>query len=262
MVDDNDVNRLILKHYLCRWHAESYLVDSGEKALALLRQGKQFDLGIIDMQMPEMDGVMLAQAMKAMPGQRPFPLVLLSSMGQPLAPDVQELFARQITKPVKPHHLRRVLEQLQSTGEEVKGVVETAVSKPIQPPKNSLRILLAEDNTINQKVTLRMLERLGYQADVAKNGHAVLNALGQSTYDLILMDIQMPEMDGLTATSHIRQNTTLTPQPYIIALTANALKGDRERFLAAGMDDYLSKPVHLEELAEAIETYSLERVEA
>ena len=122
------------------------------------------------------------------------------------------------------------------------------------------RILLAEDNTINQKVALRMLERLGYEAAVAKNGHEVLDALQDHPYDIILMDVQMPDMDGLTATTFIRKNEHLLQQPYIIALTANALKGDRERFLAAGMNDYLSKPVRLDELAAALENYRLQIV--
>jgi CheY-like chemotaxis protein len=261
VVDDNDINRLILKHYLYRWQADSHLVDSGESALALLAQGQPFDLGIIDMQMPQMDGATLAQAMKDVSGERPFPLILLSSVGQPLGSEAQGLFAMQITKPVKPQNLRRAMEHLLLTGKDRRDLVETAVANPIEPQKRHLRILLAEDNAINQKVTLRMLERLGHQAYVAKNGHEVLAALDLATYDLILMDVQMPEMDGLTATKLIRQNEALPQRPYIIALTANALKGDRERFLAAGMDDYLSKPVRLEDLATAVETFSLERVE-
>ena len=119
-----------------------------------------------------------------------------------------------------------------------------------------MRILLAEDNTVNQKVALRMLERLGYIASVANTGYEVIAILEQRPIDIILMDVQMPEMDGLSATQHIRQNAAIQHQPYIIALTANALKGDRERFLAAGMNDYLSKPVRLEELSDAINRYS------
>ncbi|MAT95876.1 MAG: histidine kinase [Anaerolineaceae bacterium] len=261
VVDDNDINRLILKHYLYRWQANSHLVDSGEKALALLAQGQPFDVGIIDMQMPQMDGVMLAQAMKEVAGQRPFPLILLSSVGQSLGAEAKALFAMQITKPVKPHNLRRAMEHLLLDRKKNEVKRKTAVSRTIETNTSGLRILLAEDNIINQKVTLRMLERLGHQAQVAKNGHEVLAALNQSPYDLILMDVQMPEMDGLTATERIRQDEALARQPYIIALTANALKGDRERFLAAGMDDYLSKPVRLEDLATAIETYTLDRVE-
>jgi CheY-like chemotaxis protein len=259
VVDDNDINRLILKHYLYRWQADSHLVNSGEKALALLAQGQQFDVGIIDMQMPQMDGVMLAQAMKNVVGQRPFPLILLSSVGHSLGAEAQTLFARQIAKPVKPQNLRRAMEQLLLDRPD-RPETETAVSSTLETGSQRLSILVAEDNTINQKVTLRMLERLGHQAQVAKNGYEVLTALSQANYDLIFMDVQMPEMDGLTATEHIRQDKTLTQQPYIIALTANALKGDRERFLAAGMDDYLSKPVRMEDLATAIETYSLEHI--
>ncbi|MCA9944547.1 MAG: response regulator [Ardenticatenaceae bacterium] len=256
VVDDNDINRLILKHYLYCWEAESSLVDSGEKALTLLAQGQQFDVGILDMQMPNMDGVMLAQAIQAQTGQRPFPLILLSSMGQLLDADAQAGFAMQIAKPVKPKNLRLALERALSVEEDEAAGLETAVSSRITNANHRLRILLAEDNAINQKVTLRMLERLGYQADVVKNGQEVVLAVDQSPYDLILMDVQMPEMDGIVATKIIRQNQALSAQPYIIALTANALKGDRERFLAAGMDAYLSKPVRLEDLSAAIETYN------
>ncbi|MBK8903838.1 MAG: response regulator [Anaerolineaceae bacterium] len=259
VVDDNDVNRLILKHYLFHWHAESCLVDSGEEALNLLRQGRTFDLGILDMQMPEMDGVMLAQALREMAGDRPFPLILLTSLGQPISPAHQALFDLQVNKPVKQKNLQVALEQVLSQNNQVKAQGETAVPPADTPgePSADLRILLAEDNTINQKVALRMLERLGYHAAVASNGYEVLAMLQERPFDIILMDVQMPEMDGLSATQHIRLNAALQVQPYIIALTANALKGDRERFLAAGMNDYLSKPVRLEELSAAINRYSL-----
>ena len=260
VVDDNHINRLILKHYLCRWQAESYVVDSGENALRLLEEGQSFDLGIIDMHMPYIDGIMLAQAIKNRPGERPFPLMLLSSVGQTLAASDQNLFALQTTKPIKPNNLRQALAHLFSNNKEAQ-TGQTAVTPPTEKQNNSLRILLAEDNKINQKVTVRMLERLGHVTEIASNGQEVLNNLQQSEYDLILMDVQMPEMDGLTATELIRQNKDLNPQPYIIALTANALKGDRERYLTAGMNDYLSKPVRLESLAEALETYQQERLE-
>ena len=177
-------------------------------------------------------------------------------MGQLLDADAQAGFAMQIAKPVKPKNLRLALERALSVEEDEAAGLETAVSSRITNANHRLRILLAEDNAINQKVTLRMLERLGYQADVVKNGQEVVLAVDQSPYDLILMDVQMPEMDGIVATKIIRQNKALSAQPYIIALTANALKGDRERFLAAGMDAYLSKPVRLEDLSAAIETYN------
>ncbi|MCB8947593.1 MAG: response regulator [Ardenticatenaceae bacterium] len=259
VVDDNHVNRLILKHYLYRWQTESHLVASGEDALKLLAEGQTFDLGILDMQMPGMDGISLGKAIREMPGQRPFPLVLLSSLGRQPLPEAEELFAVQLSKPIKPQNLCKVLERAleMQAGPCCPDMACEAAPKIAFRHKNA-RILLAEDNTINQKVALRMLERLGYEAAVAKNGHEVLDALQDHPYDIILMDVQMPDMDGLTATTFIRKNEHLLQQPYIIALTANALKGDRERFLAAGMNDYLSKPVRLDELAAALENYRLQ----
>ncbi|MEJ2746307.1 MAG: response regulator, partial [Anaerolineae bacterium] len=131
---------------------------------------------------------------------------------------------------------------------------------PKEPPFNRqmgqqkpLRILLAEDNLINQKVALRMLDKLGYRADVANNGLEVVSALERQSYDIILMDIQMPEMSGTEATQYIQQTWPPSERPYIIAMTANALKGDRERYLANGMDDYISKPVHIEELVNSLD---------
>jgi CheY-like chemotaxis protein len=125
-----------------------------------------------------------------------------------------------------------------------------------------LRILLAEDNAINQKVALRMLERLGYRADVAGNGLEVLEAVGQRPYDVILMDVQMPEMDGLKATIHIREQLLSQKQPFIIAMTANALAGDREKYISQGMDDYISKPVRVNELTEALQkTYAYSQMQ-
>ncbi len=257
VVDDNDTNRLILKHYLFHWQADSYLVASGAEALNVLRQGQTFDLGIVDMQMPQMDGVMLAQAIGDLAEQRPFPLILLTSLGLPTSPAQENLFVRQINKPVKPHLLRSVLEEVIGS-QPTTPLVAAAVPPSVDPvlPRSHLRILLAEDNTINQKVALRMLERLGYKASVVSTGQEALTALAERPFDIILMDVQMPEMDGLAATQHIRQNAEIQRQPYIIALTANALKGDRERFLEAGMNDYLSKPVRLEDLSAAINRHT------
>lgn len=258
VVDDNAVNRLILKHYLYHWEAESHLAASGEEALRLLAQGEQFDLGIFDMQMPHMDGVMLAQMVrKKVAGQRPFPLILLTSLGQPVNPAYQSLFDLQISKPIKQKNLLYALEQVLSQPWQTKAALELPpAALELAQTFPNLRILLAEDNIINQKVALRMLERLGYRACVVGTGHEVLATLAEQTFDIVLMDVQMPEMDGLSATLQIRQNEAIQ-QPYIIALTANALKGDRERFLAAGMNDYLSKPVRLEDLSAAINRYSL-----
>jgi signal transduction histidine kinase/DNA-binding response OmpR family regulator len=257
VVDDNDINRLILKHYLFHWHADSYLVASGAEALELLQQGQTFDLGILDMQMPQMDGVMLAQAIGDLAGQRSFPLILLTSLGLPISLAQEKLFIRQISKPVKPHLLRGVLEEIIGS-QPLTPLLATAVPPTDDPVaiNSPVRILLAEDNIINQKVALRMLERLGHKASVVGTGQEVLAVVAERPFDIILMDVQMPEMDGLAATKQIRQSKALRHQPYIIALTANALKGDRERFLEAGMNDYLSKPVRLEDLSAAINRYT------
>jgi PAS domain S-box-containing protein len=257
VVDDNSVNRLILKHYLCEWQVESHLVPSGQAALDLLTQDPGFDLAILDMQMPQMDGRMLAQAINNKLGEKTFPLVLLTSMGRLTDAEAEALFTLQINKPIKPYQLQQALFHISQTHPQKETVTKKAVSSNPQT-KSTLRILLAEDNIINQKVALRMLERLGYKAHVAQNGVEVLAALERQRFEIILMDVQMPEMDGQQATLQIRQNKDLDPQPYIIALTANALKGDRERFLAAGMDSYLSKPVRMDDLAEAINNYQLE----
>ena len=255
VVDDNDVNRLIMKHLLYPWKAKSTIVSSGEEALNLLRDGDRFDVGILDMQMPRMDGVMLAKAIKALEGTRPFPLLLLTSVGQmPDGPD-KDLFASVVTKPVKPNNLLLSLLKTLSQSQPQPSSPESKATISSPPIETSLNILLAEDNKINQKVALRMLKRMGYQADVAETGLEVIEAVQQNHYDIILMDVQMPEMDGREATMYIRKKLQMTQQPYIIALTANALKGDRESYLEAGMNDYLSKPVRTEQIATAFSKY-------
>ncbi len=256
VVDDNPINRLILKHYFVNWGVESQLLDSGADALALLDKDTAFDLAILDMQMPQMDGLMLAWAIKQKLGRQAFPLVLLSSLGYLERDEGKDLFDLQINKPIKPYNLQRALLQVWQGSMANEVSPETAVADDDEP-KSTLRILLAEDNITNQKVALRMLERLGHKAQVAQNGLEVLAALKTQPFDIILMDVQMPEMDGLEATQRIRENGNSKSQPYIIALTANALKGDRERYLGAGMDGYLSKPVRIDDLAAAIEEYHL-----
>jgi CheY-like chemotaxis protein len=154
-----------------------------------------------------------------------------------------------MSKPVKPSQLYNVLVSLLN-GQSWPAERATALPEDIsQTPPFPLRILIAEDHAVNQKVALRLLKRLGYRADVAANGLEVLDALERQSYDVILMDVQMPEMDGVEATSRIRQLLPPERQPHIVAITAHAMKGSRERYLAAGMDNYISKPVRLEELA-------------
>jgi CheY-like chemotaxis protein len=157
-----------------------------------------------------------------------------------------------LSKPIKPLQLKRLLESMlvpkRQEEKEARGLLQLGQ----QQKRNDLIILLAEDNPVNQKVALSMLKRLGYKADVANNGLNVLSSMERKNYDLILMDIQMPDMDGLNATRCIREQK-MKEQPYIIAMTAYALDGDREVFLKAGMDDYLSKPIRIDELKSALE---------
>jgi CheY-like chemotaxis protein len=253
VVDDNATNRRILTTVLGRWGMVARAAESAPEALAWLRGGECFDVAILDMQMPEMDGVMLAREMRALPGGDRLPLVLLSSLGQREATSDKKLFTASLTKPVKPSQLFDVLaEVFKEAGTPIpasqKVVPEAAAPKPGQ----TARVLLAEDNAVNQKVALRMLAALGYRADVAANGAEALEALDRQPYDIILMDVQMPEMDGLEATRRIvKEHPDPASRPWIIALTANAVQGDREACLAAGMDDYISKPIKKEDMAGA-----------
>ena len=253
LVDDNATNLEILTLQLRNWGVRSVAVRSGHVALELLKRHANFDVALLDMQMPEMDGVTLAQKIRERWDALTLPLVLLTS----LAPGEHNLppglFAVYLTKPVRVSQLYNAL--LEALTQQA-GLVQLRIgqTKPSSAydiqlaQKLPLRILLAEDNAVNQKVALLMLERLGYRADVAANGLEVLAALQQGDYDVVLMDVQMPELDGLEATRRIRAELASEAQPYIIAMTANAMQGDREICLAAGMDDYLSKPVQVEQL--------------
>ncbi|MCP4422924.1 MAG: response regulator [Chloroflexi bacterium] len=258
IVDDNDVNRLILKHYCHYWHMESTALSSGRDTLALLKQGIMFDVAILDLQMPEMDGVELSSRIREIPHAADMPILLLTSIGmmyENLYSGGHAAYDMQLTKPVKKKQLHYSLEYLVGEHDNRNVGADTAVShfNTKMGQTHPLRILLAEDNLINQKVALRILERMGYRADIAANGQEAIDAVRRQPYDVILMDVQMPEIDGVTATIEIRQTIPAERQPHIIALTANALKGDRERCLAAGMDDYISKPIRLEALIDSLQ---------
>jgi signal transduction histidine kinase/CheY-like chemotaxis protein/putative methionine-R-sulfoxide reductase with GAF domain len=247
VVDDNAINRRILDLQTAAWGLTCTAVASGAEALALVESQTSFDLAILDMHMPGMDGVDLARSLRArLPD---LPLVLYTSLG---GDDVDPLFAAVLAKPVKQSQLFDLLVSLLGDGvtERAIDVGETSASSPLGE-RHPLRILLAEDNTVNQQIALLVLESMGYRADVAANGREAVEAVARLPYDLVLMDVQMPEMDGLEATRRIRSGAA-TAQPRIVAMTANALQGDREACLAAGMDDYLAKPIRPEELAAAL----------
>ncbi|MCB8977247.1 MAG: response regulator [Ardenticatenaceae bacterium] len=252
IVDDNETNRLILIRQAEILHMKPTAAASAAEALMWLNKKRPFDLAILNMQMPGMDGYALAEEIRALPQYAAMPLILLSSLGQTQPGTAAEnLFAAHLAKPIKFTALRKILQEVygSSLGTKRDGCVASATSFTHKKP---LRILLAEDNNINQKVSMGILAKIGYTADLAADGLQVIQALADHTYDVVLMDIQMPNMDGLKATQHIRSHTPPEQQPYIVAMTANAVKGDRERFLAAGMDDYISKPLRIESLKEIL----------
>jgi CheY-like chemotaxis protein/HPt (histidine-containing phosphotransfer) domain-containing protein len=233
------------------------------EALAWIRAGKKYDVGLLDMQMPEMDGISLAREIQSeSPDKADLPLLMLTSLGiRDINSNTAKIF-EYLTKPIKPAVLYSALLNVfgAHTNEvnRIKDKNEISVGIAPFPP---LRILLAEDTIVNQKVALLLLQRIGCRADVAGDGLEVLAALERQNYDIILMDVQMPEMDGLEATRKIRagswlkekNNSTFSSQPYIIAMTANAMQGDRGICLSAGMDDYVSKPVRIDELTQALQ---------
>ena len=255
-VDDHPTNLEILDSYLRGWGVQLESAASGEEALARLRQaaveGNPFELAILDMQMPGMDGLALARAIRAESTIRAIRLVLLSSGGQPSGADGQVLDLI-LSKPVRQSLLRDSLFQM------VHGLIGTpasAVPKSDSPLLTG-RVLLAEDNPINQKVACGMLRRLGLAVEVADDGAAALGRLDDGVYDAVLMDVQMPVMDGFAATRalRLRERETGRPRVPVIAMTANAMTGDRDRCLAAGMDDYIPKPVTLAELRRTLEQW-------
>jgi signal transduction histidine kinase/CheY-like chemotaxis protein/HPt (histidine-containing phosphotransfer) domain-containing protein len=259
IVDDNPTNRKILILQMQSWGMQSIAVASGMEALELLQAGEQYDLGVLDMQMPEMDGLMLAERLRQIPSAKELPLVMLTSLGWQGDDLRLKEFAAYLTKPVKASQLYNSLVAV-LCGENGDGnAAQADVPKATIPnydrslaERIPLRILMAEDNATNQKVALLMLERMGYRADVAANGLEVLEALKRQPYDVVLMDVQMPEMDGLETTQKIRKDFPVHAQPHIVALTASAMKEDRDLCLAAGMDDYISKPIHVAELVAAL----------
>jgi len=251
VIDDNETNRVILKAQLEQWNLNVLLAESGEKALILLSDNYPIDLVITDMRMNEMNGVELATNIKEL--YPTLPVILLSSVGEDFRKQHPTLFQSELSKPIKQQELyKHIINALHKndTGfnEEIK--TKTVLSEQFSQ-RYPLRILVAEDNPINQQLIEHILTRLGYEPDLAENGLTALDLTRINSYDVILMDMQMPEMDGLEATQRIRQ-LSLEKQPTIIALTANAMQGDREKCLNAGMNDYLSKPVKLEELTDKL----------
>jgi len=253
IVDDNRNNRLLLKLQTERWGMLARETDSPKAALGWISRGDPFDVALLDYQMPEMDGIALARAIRDARGSASPVLILLSSVGQLATDEPRDAaVAAILSKPLKLSHLRdRLLESVgdSTEPEATTSPLERTATVVATPP---LRILLAEDNEVNQKVALRLLRRLGHHADVASNGREALERLEQTAYDVVLMDVQMPEMDGLETSRAICAGWPVGQRPRIIAMTAEAMQGDREKCLAAGMEDYLVKPVTLDQLREVL----------
>ena len=257
VVDDNATNRQILKQQLGYWGLRTTTVESGPKALAALRQaaanGPGFDLAILDMKMPEMDGLALGRAIKDEPSLAGVRLVLLTSFGQRgHGAEASRIgIAAYLTKPVDEADLYDCLVEVmdETRRRRAPHLVTRHSLRELRPPV-AARVLVAEDNEVNQKVAARILEKLGYRVEVAENGKEALEACARTRYDAVLMDGQMPGMDGFEATRRIREREREAggPRLPIIAMTASAMKGDREKCLEAGMDDYVSKPVTPEAL--------------
>jgi CheY-like chemotaxis protein len=224
-------------------------VGSAAAALGLIAAGERFDVAVLDMLMPDMDGLALAREIRR--EARELPLILLTSVGRLPEARAAAEFGAQLAKPIKASQLYNALLGVVARPVELPRVAEPALDDG-ERAASSLRILLAEDNAVNQKVALALLQRLGYRADVAWNGLEALAALERQPYDVVLMDVQMPELDGLDATRRICERWPSGVRPRIIAMTANALLEDREACFAAGMDDYLAKPIRPEELAAAL----------
>jgi len=301
IVDDNGTNRTLLQHYSDQWGMRCVSVGSGSEALMTLQAAKKWgepcDLMIVDQQMPGMDGIELARRIKAQPEFSSVRVVMLTSLGSrgaiKLAGEVG--ISGYLTKPVRREQLYQCLTRVMGMSHHEQEERETQEHPVItlntlkeEEARQRIRILVAEDNIVNQKVAVRLLEKLGYRADVVANGNEAVEALGRIPYNLILMDCQMPEMDGYEATVEIRKREALsvmreaslgndeirmtndeqqntlhasrdTLHVPIIALTANAMMGDREKCLEAGMDDFASKPVKLEELEAVLERWVLKR---
>jgi PAS domain S-box-containing protein len=249
IVDDNSTNRRILIKQSLLWGMVPSAAASAIEALDFVRHGHAFDVGILDMSMPEMDGLGLALEIRKYRDAHALPLIMLTSVAhRPRDTKMAQVqFSAYLNKPIKPTALFDALLQAML-------IEPQRAPAPRVRPQNDklaealpLKILVAEDNTVNQKVVQQLLAHLGYRADVVASGVEVLDALERQNYDVVLMDVQMPEMDGLEATRRLRARFP-EGSPRVIAMTANAMPGDREKCLAAGMDAYISKPVELDDI--------------
>lgn len=249
IVDDNETNQELLRQLAEQWGMETTVVSSGAEALDRLdRDGRPYDVGLFDVQMPEMDGPTLVERIRAN-GITDLPIIMLSSIyKQDAAEDVE--YAAWLHKPIKQSSLHETIVEVLDAREAPKQ--NDSGDDGTQPAQAVREVLLVEDDTVNQTMTVQVLEKMGHEVEVAENGLKALEALRNRSYEVVLMDVQMPEMDGLEATRRIRSEWPAEEQPLIVALTAAVMEDDRERCREAGMDTFLSKPVQQEALAEVL----------
>ncbi len=258
IVDDNKTNLTILSRLCEKWKCTALTFDRPQSAVTFVKDGGTFDLAILDMHMPEVDGVDVGLQIRQ---HTSAPLLMLSSVGrsEPKLKAHRDLFFACLRKPVKQSVLREtIITSLAGTLTQQNSAASVSPIRQIETSNEWLpmRILLAEDNAINQKLACHMLEKMHYTCDVVLNGLEAVKAALDRPYDIVLMDVQMPEMDGLEATRQILRQCSPTRRPIIIAMTANAMEGDREMCLEAGMDDYISKPIKLKELKPMLNKWS------
>lgn len=248
IVDDNETNRHIFTLQFESWGMLPVTAKSGQEALAIIEEDEEpFDLAVVDMQMPAMDGLELGRSIKALPFKGEIPLIMLTSLGKinKLPTDV---FDAQLSKPIKLAELfEEVLRVIAEARNRRSNLADHNIDKNLAA-KLPMRILLAEDNITNQDLVITLLSKMGYKIDAVENGRKVLEMMERKKYDIILMDIQMPVMNGMEATKIICEKYPEADRPKIIAITANAMPGDRERYLNAGMVDYLPKPIKFKDV--------------
>lgn len=266
VVDDNATSRSALNHLTTAWGMRVKHAASGFEALEVLRRaamgGQRLDLAILDMQMADMDGLTLARTIKSDPKLAGIHLVMLTSLDRKDTPEAtrEAGIAAYLTKPTKQGALYNTLSTVLASNVQPRAIMSglmalRAPTENSELPAHALRILIAEDNVVNQKVALHQLQKLGYVAMAVDNGREALDALRRQPYDVVFMDCQMPELDGYAAVKELRRREGPDRKTWVIAMTANSLEGDREKCLAAGMDDYVSKPVKIESLEAALDRY-------
>jgi PAS domain S-box-containing protein len=256
IVDDNKTNRLILKLQFESWGMKPIVAESGEMAISILRDNPTFDLVVVDMQMPEMDGLELGRQIKEHDEYKQVPIIMLTSLGK-ITAIPGNIFSAQLLKPIK---LKELFDEVHDVMVEAQKVpAPKCIATPALEQLNvklaeqlPLKILVVEDNLVNQKLVVSFLNRMGYKVDVAENGLLAYEAAQREAFDVIFMDIQMPEMNGIEATEAILRSNTQPRPPRIIAITANAMQGDREKCLESGMVDYIAKPVRIHEIQNSL----------